>query len=77
MSRCPQISGDFFKTVHDRYPEIPLIFLTAFGSTERAIESVKKGAYHYFEKPLDDKIDLSSTVREGLGKAAATGSWRP
>ena len=68
--QMPQVSGmDFFKTVHDRYPEIPFIFLTAFGSTERAIESVKKGAYHYFEKPLDDKIDLFwSTVREGLDK---------
>ena len=68
--QMPQISGiDFFKTVHDRYAEIPFIFLTAFGSTERAIEAVKKGAYHYFEKPLDDKIDLFwATVREALDR---------
>lgn len=68
--QMPEMSGlEFFQSVQDAYPDLPFIFLTAFGSTEKAIDSVKKGAFHYFEKPIDDKLDLFwSTVRQALDK---------
>ena len=68
--QMPEMSGlEFFQNVQDAYPDIPFIFLTAFGSTEMAIDSIKKGAFHYFEKPIDDKLDLFwSTVRQALDK---------
>jgi len=73
--QMPKMSGtDFFEIVQDRFPDIPFIFLTAFGSTESAIAAVKKGAYHYFEKPIENKLDLFwSTVRQALEKRRRLG----
>jgi DNA-binding NtrC family response regulator len=64
----PGMSGiEFFKRVQDMYPDIPFILLTAYGSTEKAVQAVKKGAYHYFEKPIDDKLEIFwITVRNAL-----------
>ncbi|MFQ6110978.1 MAG: response regulator, partial [Nitrospinota bacterium] len=33
-------------------PELPIIIITAFGSIESAVESMKLGAYHYLTKPF-------------------------
>jgi len=68
--QMPEMTGvQLFTTVQDLYPDIPVILITAFGSTEEAIRAVKAGAFHYFEKPMDDKLDLFwATVREALAK---------
>jgi two-component system response regulator AtoC len=68
--QMPDMSGiELFDRVQDLYPEIPVILVTAFGSTELAIQTVKRGAFHYFEKPINDKLDLFwATVREALAK---------
>ncbi|MGH7496029.1 MAG: sigma-54-dependent transcriptional regulator [bacterium] len=36
-------------------PETTVIIITAHGSIDSAIEAVKKGAYHYLQKPFDFK----------------------
>ena len=68
--QMPDMTGtNLFRRVQDKYPDIPVILITAFGSTEEAIRTVKHGAFHYFEKPIDDKLDLFwTTVREALAK---------
>ena len=68
--QMPEMTGsELFKKVQDLYPDIPVIILTAFGSTQEAIESVKQGAFHYFEKPINDQMDrFWVTVREALSK---------
>jgi len=68
--QMPGMTGiELFTAVQDLYPHIPVILITAYGSTAEAIRAVKKGAFHYFEKPLDDKLDLFWTaVRESLEK---------
>ncbi|MBW2020798.1 MAG: sigma-54-dependent Fis family transcriptional regulator [Deltaproteobacteria bacterium] len=68
--QMPEMSGtELFSRVQDLYPDIPVILITAFGSTEGAIQAVKRGAFHYFEKPINDKLDLFwITVREALAK---------
>jgi len=68
--QMPGMSGtELFRTVQDLYPDIPVILITAYGSTEEAIWAVRHGAFHYFEKPIDDKLDLLwTTVREALNK---------
>jgi len=37
----------------DRYPEIPVIFLTAYGSVDSAVHAITRGAFYYFIKPPD------------------------
>lgn len=68
--QMPEMTGiQLFTTVQDLYPDIPVILITAFGSTEKAVRAVKNGAFHYFEKPIDDKLDLFwTTVREAVAK---------
>lgn len=68
--QMPGMSGtDLFKKTQDLFPYIPFIFVTAFGSTQEAIKAVKEGAFHYFEKPIDNKLELFwTTIREALAK---------
>ncbi len=39
--------------VLERYPALPVIMITGFGSIESAVASVKLGAFDYAQKPLD------------------------
>jgi DNA-binding NtrC family response regulator len=68
--QMPEMTGtDLFNIVQDLYPGIPVILITAYGSTEQSIQAVKQGAFHYFEKPIDAQLDLFwTTVREALVK---------
>lgn len=55
----------------DRYPGLPVILLTAYGSIDKAVEAVKKGAYHFFQKPLDDMELFWKTVSEAASRKQA------
>ena len=54
--KLPDIDGI---TLLDKIREIdlyvPLILLTAHGTTARAVEAIKKGAFDFFEKPADEE----------------------
>jgi len=39
--------------IMERYPALPVIMITGFGSIESAVASVKLGAFDYVQKPLD------------------------
>jgi DNA-binding NtrC family response regulator len=68
--QMPEMSGnELLSKVQDLSPDVPFILITAYGSSENAIQAVKQGAYHYFEKPIDSKLDLFwTTVREAIEK---------
>jgi DNA-binding NtrC family response regulator len=52
--RMPGMSGlDTFKAMHKIDPKLPVIIMTAFGTTETAIETTKLGAFDYVLKPFD------------------------
>lgn len=42
-----------FKHVSERYPHMPVLFLTAYGTVESAVDAMSSGAYYYFIKPPD------------------------
>ena len=68
--QMPEMTGNqVLAKVQDINPDIPLILVTAYGSAEKGVEAIKKGAYHYFLKPINDKLDLFwKTVAEALEK---------
>jgi DNA-binding NtrC family response regulator len=68
--QMPGMNGtQLFREIQDQYPHIPVILVTAFGSTQEAIQAVQEGAFHYFEKPIDSKLELFwASVREALAK---------
>jgi nitrogen regulation protein NR(I) len=52
--RMPGMSGfETFQTMHKIEPRLPVIIMTAYGTTETAIEATKLGAFDYVLKPFD------------------------
>jgi len=52
--RLPAMNGvELLRRIKEFDPTIPVVMMTAFGSIEGAVESVKLGAFDYVKKPLD------------------------
>ncbi len=52
--QLPDASGlDVFKEIQTLDAKLPVIFITAHGTTDTAIEAMKGGAFDYFVKPVD------------------------
>ncbi len=52
--RMPSMTGlELMEEVHKLYPDKPVIIMTAFGGVEEAVESIKRGAFHYVSKPIN------------------------
>jgi len=75
--RADTTSGEdgaaLFRVLRARFPELPVILLTAWTQLESAVELVKAGAADYLAKPWDDNkllttvhnlVELSETRRE-------------
>ncbi len=59
--RLPGLDGlQLVRQLHAAQPRLPIILVTAFGTTETAIEATKLGAYDYLLKPFNipDMIEL-------------------
>jgi len=65
--RLPGMSGlEAFLEIKKMEPRLPVIIMTAFGTTETAIEATKLGAYDYVLKPFEipDMLSLISQALE-------------
>jgi nitrogen regulation protein NR(I) len=52
--RMPGLGGlDLVRQLHAAKPRWPIVLMTAFGTTETAIEATKLGAFEYLLKPFD------------------------
>ncbi|MFV0439276.1 MAG: sigma-54-dependent transcriptional regulator [Desulfopila sp.] len=50
----PDINGlQVFNTIHRQLPKLPVIIITAYGTTETAIGAIREGAFDYIYKPFD------------------------
>ncbi|HVL74610.1 MAG TPA: response regulator [Noviherbaspirillum sp.] len=66
--RMPDMSGAvLFDTLANRglIQRLPVIFLTGHGDVPMAVDSLKRGAFDFFEKPFNDN-KLMDRVREAL-----------
>jgi DNA-binding NtrC family response regulator len=64
--KLPDVSGlEVFKALREADPKLPAIFMTAFGTTEDAIQATKLGAFEYLLKPFDLQ-EMSSLVNQAL-----------
>lgn len=68
--QMPEVSGlDLLEAVHESFPHIPLIIMTARGSEETAVEALQKGAASYVPKSHLMR-DLVATVSSVLTHSA-------
>jgi len=66
----PGLSGlDVLKRVKKTQLTIPVVILTAHGSTALAVRAIKQGAYHFVLKPLDIE-DIAVTIHQAIEHAS-------
>ncbi|CCN67535.1 Luminescence regulatory protein luxO [Vibrio nigripulchritudo POn4] len=69
--RLPDMTGmDVLSSVKSNYPDVPVIFMTAHGSIDTAVEAMRKGAQDFLIKPCEaDRLRLRVTVNNAIRKA--------
>jgi DNA-binding NtrC family response regulator len=68
--RMPGTSGlEVTRIVHEKYPSLPIIVMTAFGSMETAVEAIHEGAFDFISKPMN-LAELKKTVSRALAQRA-------
>ncbi len=64
--RLPGINGlETFEAIHALEPKLPVIIMTAYGTTETAIEATKMGAFDYILKPFEIP-DMLTVIKQAL-----------
>lgn len=64
--RMPALSGtDLIREAHRIDPDLPIIVITAYGSSQSAEESIAAGAYDYITKPFR-KDQIIITINRAL-----------
>ncbi len=74
--KMEKIGGmDVLEKAKNKYPDTQVIMITGYASVDSAIDSIKKGAFHYIAKPfkLDD---VRSIVKKALEKKFSTRSTK-
>ncbi len=52
--RLPDMGGlQVFEVIHEIFPKLPVVIITAYSSTETAIGAIQRGAFDYIYKPFD------------------------
>jgi two-component system, NtrC family, response regulator len=64
--KMPGMDGmALLEQIHADNPDLPVVMMTAFGSVEKAVEGMKKGAFDYIEKPFKNE-QLKLTIRKAI-----------
>ncbi len=64
--KMPKISGmELLEMVKNKDSDLPVIMMTAYGTVEKAVEAMKKGAFDYITKPFQNQ-ELKLTVAKAL-----------
>ncbi|EUB85864.1 sigma-54-dependent transcriptional regulator [Pseudomonas sp. GM30] len=72
--RLPDGTGlDLVQHIQQRYPQLPVAMITAYGSLETAINALKAGAFDFLTKPVD-LTRLRELVSTALRMPAAGGA---
>lgn len=65
--QMPNVTGiELLQHIRQHYPDLLFMMITAFGTTETAVEAMKMGAYDYVTKPfkLDEvRINIANALR--------------
>ena len=67
--KMPKMDGmEVLAKLHDSFPELPIVMISGHGDIDTAVESIKKGAFDYIQKPLDLNRMLV-TLRNALDRS--------
>ena len=75
--KLPGMNGlEVLRRVTDRYPDLKVIIMTAYGSIEVAVEAMKTGAMDFLQKPLDLKVVHNVVSRVLKGPPEGQPAWK-
>ena len=64
--RMPHVDGmTLLRAVLDRWPDLPVVVLTAHGTVDTAVEAVKLGAFDFISKPYDN-TELAKVIAKAV-----------
>jgi DNA-binding NtrC family response regulator len=64
--QMPGVTGlDLLEYVKKGFPEVPVLIVTGFGTIKTAVEAMKRGAFDYISKPVDNE-ELKCVVKRAL-----------
>lgn len=70
--RMPRLNGlDLLRCCRERFPDLPVILITAYGTIGDAVEAIRAGAFDYITKPFDEAELLRVVGNAVRTKAAA------
>ncbi len=74
--KMPVMDGiELLEKIKTINPHLPVMMMTAYGTVEKAVEAMQKGAYNYILKPFDNEgliifvkkaIDMYQVIKENL-----------
>ncbi len=54
--KMPSMDGiELLENIKTKDPDLPVIMMTAYGTVEKAVEAMQKGAYNYILKPFENE----------------------
>jgi DNA-binding NarL/FixJ family response regulator len=59
--------GELIRYILDHHPDVTIIIITAYPSTDSAINAVKSGVFDYFTKPFKTE-DMLNAVKKALDR---------
>jgi DNA-binding NtrC family response regulator len=71
--QMPGMNGlELLEAIRKIDAELPVVFMTAFGSVETAVDAMRKGAFDYVTKPFSgDELSISTEARSSMRASCA------
>jgi DNA-binding NtrC family response regulator len=67
----PGQSGlELLPQIHERYPDLPVIMITAYGTVDNVVDAIRAGAENFVQKPWDNE-KLLADIRSALARHRA------
>jgi UDP-3-O-[3-hydroxymyristoyl] N-acetylglucosamine deacetylase len=74
----PGIDGmQLLKSLHDRFPALPIIMMSGHAGIEAAVAAIKAGAYDFLEKPLHLEVLLDKVASALKHRPSESGATLP
>lgn len=75
--KMPKMSGiEVLNRIKEKDPDVGVVLITAYASTETAVDAMRGGAFDYLAKPFDVE-EMKEVVRGALRRRLKGGAFRP
>uniref|UniRef100_E6PZK7 Fused response regulator of ato opeon, in two-component system with AtoS: response regulator sigma54 interaction protein n=1 Tax=mine drainage metagenome TaxID=410659 RepID=E6PZK7_9ZZZZ len=65
-----QTGMELLPQIHARYPELPIVMITAYGTVDNVVEAIRSGAENFVQKPWDNE-KLLADIRSAIARHKA------